>query len=159
MYEKVLLALDGSELSASAVTHALAVAKSLGAEVVLLQVVDSVGHIISQYTPAGFEPGPDRVAVEIAEQAVDTQRSTAEQHLNEVKLRFEAEGIANVSIEIVEGSPGDTICSRAAELGCDLVVMGTHGRSGLGRAVLGSVADYVVRHTPHAAVLLVRPQE
>jgi nucleotide-binding universal stress UspA family protein len=159
MYEKVLLALDGSRLSDSAVPHALAVAKPLGAEMVLLQVVDSVGHIVSQYTPAGFEPGPDRVAVEVAEQAVGTQRSAAEQHMSEVKRQLEAEGIANVSIEIVEGSPGDMICGRAEELGCDLVVMATHGRSGLGRAVLGSVADYVVRHTPHAAVLLVRPQE
>ena len=158
MYAKVLLALDGSELSASAVPHALSVAKPLGAEVVLLQVVDSVGHIVSQYAPAGFEPGAGRVEAKIAEQAVDAQRSAAEQYLNEVKSGLEAEGVANVSIEIVEGSPGDMICRCAEELGCDLVVMATHGRSGLGRAVLGSVADYVVRHTPHAAVLLVRPQ-
>ena len=55
MYEKVLLALDGSDLSASAVPHALAVAKPTGAGVVRLQVVDSHGHIARQHTPAGLE--------------------------------------------------------------------------------------------------------
>ncbi len=127
MYEKVLLALDGSGLSASAVPHVLAVAQPLGAEVMVLQVVDAVGHIVSQYTPAGFEPGPGRVVAEIAERAVDAQRTAAEQHLNEVNRQLEAEGVANVSIEIVEGSPGDMICDRAEELGCDLVVIRTAG--------------------------------
>ena len=159
MYEKVLLALDGSELSASAVPHALAVAKATGAEVVLLQVVDSIGHIVSQYTPAGFEPTPGGVTADIAGEAVDAQRKAAERHLGEVKQQLEADGIERVSVEIVEGIPASVIADRAAELGCDLVVMATHGRSGLGRAVLGSVADYVVRNTPHAAVLLVRPDQ
>lgn len=159
MYEKVLLALDGSELSASAVPHALAVAKATAAEVVLLQVVDSIGHIVAQYTPAGFEPAPGGVTADIAGEAVEAQRKAAERHLADVQQQFEAEGVERVSVEIVEGIPSNVIADRVAELGCDLVVMATHGRSGLGRAVLGSVADYVVRNTPHAAVLLVRPDQ
>ena len=49
--------------------------------------------------------------------------------------------------------------ATAADLGCDLVVMATHGRSGIERALLGSVADQVVRHARGFAVLLVRPEE
>ena len=63
---------------------------------------------------------------------------------------------SKVSIEVAEGVPGDAVVEAAQRLGCDLVIMATHGRSGLGRAVLGSVADHVVRHV-HSAVLLVRP--
>ena len=55
MYKKLLLTLDESELSAAAIPHAAQIASSVGAEVVLLRVIDSVGHIIAQTTPAGFE--------------------------------------------------------------------------------------------------------
>jgi nucleotide-binding universal stress UspA family protein len=55
---------------------------------------------------------------------------------------------------VVQGEPGSAIVSVAARLGCDLIVMSTHGLSGLKRAVLGSVADHVIRHAPDIAVLL-----
>ena len=63
-----------------------------------------------------------------------------------------------MSIEVVEGQPAQSITDSVERLDCDLVVIATHGRSGLGRALLGSVADHVARHTPTAAVLLIRPQ-
>lgn len=49
---------------------------------------------------------------------------------------------------ILEGDPAGVIVDVAREHGCDLIVMGTHGRSGLGRLVLGSVAEHVIRHAP-----------
>ncbi len=64
-------------------------------------------------------------------------------------------GVGAVEVAIREGRPTEEIEAAVRELGCDLVVMATHGRSGLRRAVLGSVADHVVRHTPGAPVLLV----
>ena len=158
MYKRVMLTLDGSDLSAEAIPHALEIARSAGSAVVLLQVIDSVGRIVAQYTPAGFEPGPGRVTAQIAEEAVTAQRATASQHLEAVKRQFEEAGVEDISVEIAEGIPADEVAARSEALGCDLVVMATHGRSGVVRAVLGSVADHVVRHTPHAAVLLVRPQ-
>jgi nucleotide-binding universal stress UspA family protein len=66
-------------------------------------------------------------------------------------------GLANVQTVIGEGKPGPRIVAIAEEEECDLIVMSTHGRSGIRRALLGSVASYVVNHVGNAAVLLVRP--
>jgi nucleotide-binding universal stress UspA family protein len=62
-----------------------------------------------------------------------------------------------VKIVIGEGKPGQQIIEVAREEGCDLIVMSTHGRSGLRRAFLGSVASYVVNHLEDGSILLVRP--
>lgn len=158
MYRKILLTLDGSDLSANAVPHAVTIAKASATPVVLLQVVDSVASIMAQATPATFDLGGGALTAQVAEEAVAAQRVAAEGLLASVKAQFEAEGVTDVSTEIVEGSPGDAIVDAAERLGCDLVVMATHGRSGLGRVLLGSVANHVVRNARNAAVLLVRPQ-
>lgn len=157
MYKKVLLTLDGSELAESAIPHAAQIAAGAGAEVVVMRVVDSVSHMIAQSTPAGFELMPGGITADIAMQAVDAQRGAATAELDEVAGKLRALGVAKVSSEIGEGVPGQAIVEAAGRLGCDLIVMATHGRSGLGRAVLGSVADHVVRHSERSAVLLVRP--
>ena len=159
MYRKILVTLDGSDLSETAIPHAVSVAKASSAPLVLLQVVDSVAHIMTQATPAGFDLGGGAMTAQVAEEAVSAQRQGAQDSLDAAKARIEAEGVTNVSSEIAEGSPGDAIVDAAERLGCDLIVMATHGRSGLGRVLLGSVADHVVRHAPNAAVLLVRPHE
>ncbi len=159
MYRKILLTLDGSELSETAIPHAVSVAKAAGTPLVLLQVVDSVAHIMAQATPAGFDLGGGAMTAQVAEEAVAAQRQGAQEFLDAAKAKIEAEGVASVSVEIVEGSAGDAIVDAAERLGCDLIVMATHGRSGLGRVLLGSVADHVVRNSPNAAVLLVRPRE
>lgn len=157
MYAKILLALDGSDLARAALPHATELARTNDAEVVLLQVIDSVGRMVAQTTPAGFEPMPSgRITAEIAEAAVNGQRNAAEAYLREVQAEIEAAGVENVALHIIEGSPGEGIVTAAQDLECDLVVMATHGRSGLGRAVLGSVAEHVVRHAKRSAVLLVR---
>ena len=62
-----------------------------------------------------------------------------------------------MTTRIVEGPPGPTIVEEVHENSCDLIVMATHGRSGIRRAVLGSVADYVVGNATDVQVLLVRP--
>ena len=161
MYNKILLPLDGSDLSQQAIPHTIELAKSFGAEVVLLQVIDSVSQIIAETTPATIEPIPSgQLTVEIAESAVQGQREAAEANLATVIGQFVQAGVAEaqMSIDVTEGQPAQTITEAVERLGCDLVVIATHGRSGLGRALLGSVADHVARHTPTAAVLLIRPQ-
>lgn len=162
MYNKILLPLDGSDLSHQAIPHTLELAKSFDAEVILFQVIDSVSQIIAETTPATIEPIPSgQLTVEIAESAVQGQRETAEANLAATVGRFVQGGVAEarVSIEIAEGQPAQAITDAVERLGCDLVVIATHGRSGLGRVLLGSVADHVARHTPNAAVLLIRPQD
>jgi len=162
MYNKILLPLDGSDLSHQAIPHTIELAKSFGAEVVLLQVIDSVSQIIAETTPATIEPIPSgQLTVEIAESAVEGQREAAEAILAAAVGQFAQAGVAEgkVSIQVTEGNAAQTITTEVERLECDLVVIATHGRSGLGRALMGSVADHVARHTPSAAVLLIRPQE
>jgi nucleotide-binding universal stress UspA family protein len=161
MYKKILLPLDGSDLSHQAIPHAVELAKGLGAEVVLLQVIDSVAQIIAETTPATIEPIPSgQLTVDIAESAVAGQREAAEANLAKAVGQFVAAGVpeGKVSMEVAEGPAAQTITDEVARLGCDLVIIATHGRSGLGRVLLGSVADHVARHTPSAAVMLVRPE-
>ena len=161
MYNKILLPLDGSELSQQAIPHALELAKRFEAEVVLLQVIDSVSQIIAETTPATIEPIPSgQLTVEIAEQAVEGQREAAEANLATVVGQFVQAGVpeAKIGIQISDGPAAQTIEEEVEQLGCDLVVIATHGRSGIGRVLLGSVADHIARHTPTAAVLLIRPR-
>lgn len=160
MYKKILLPLDGSDLSHQAIPHAVAVATGIGAEVVLLQVVDSVAHIISETTPATIEPIPSgELTVEIAESAVAAQREAAQADLDSVASQIVDGGIdaARISTEVIEGNASQAIEQAVERLGCDLVIIATHGRSGIKRVLLGSVADHVARNTPDAAVLLIRP--
>jgi nucleotide-binding universal stress UspA family protein len=159
VYRKILLTHDGSDVAALAVPHAATVAKATGAPVVVTQAVDSVAQMMTRMTPM-IEPMPvGDVSVEVAEEAAAGQRNAAQENLDAVMAKLEAEGVSNVSTLIIEGPPGDAILEAARAEGADLIVMATHGRGGLGRAVLGSVADHVVRHVKQQAVLLVRPIE
>lgn len=157
VYRKILLTHDGSDVAALAVGHAATVAKGANAPVVVVQVIDSVGQMMSRMTPM-IEPVPvGEVTVELAEEMVAAQREAAEQNLVAVKAALAQEGITDVSTVIAEGPAADAILETANAEGADLIVMATHGRGGLGRAILGSVADHVVRHATKQAVLLVRP--
>jgi nucleotide-binding universal stress UspA family protein len=158
MYRRVMLPLDGSDLAKQALRHAIMLATAGSSEVVLLQVIDSEAQIIAQTTPATIEPIPaGRITAEVAHEAVEGQRQAAVANLQSAEADLKAAGIERVVAEIVEGPPGEAIADAAQRLGCDVIVMATHGRSGLRRAILGSVADHVVRHTPTSAVLLVKP--
>ena len=157
MYRKILLTNDGSEVADLAIDHAATVAKGANTPVTVVQAIDSVGQMMSRMTPM-IEPMPaGDVTVEIAEETVNGQREAAQQNLARVKAMLAAQGISNVSTIIVEGGAGDAVLEVAAAEGADLIVMATHGRSGLGRAIMGSVADHVVRNSKNEAVLLVRP--
>ena len=157
MYRKILLTNDGSELADIAIGHAATVAKGANAPIVVVQVIDSVGQMMARMTPM-IEPMPaGDLTVEIAEEAVDGQRTEAQKNLDRVKAALGAQGISNVSTTVVEGGAGDAVLEVAAAEGADLIVMATHGRGGLGRAIMGSVADHVVRNSKNEAVLLVRP--
>ncbi len=65
-------------------------------------------------------------------------------------------GLLNLEVvqtRVIEGSPGSALCALAEELSADAIVLGTRGRGGLRRALLGSVSDYVVRNAPCAVVI------
>ncbi|MGE0227007.1 MAG: universal stress protein [Dehalococcoidia bacterium] len=156
MYEKILLTHDGSDLAGQAINHASILAKATGAEVIVLQVVDSVAQLMAQMTTGTIEPLPaGPLTAEIAQESVSGQHELAEQNLGHVRDALMAQGVEKVSMVVVEGRPEDAIVQAVQDLGADLVVISTHGRTGFRRAVMGSVADHVIRNTPGAPVLVV----
>lgn len=160
MYKRVLLPLDGSKLAHQAIPHAVDIARSMGAGIVLLRVLDGSGPSALESLAMATDPatGAGLAASARADLRMAAERAEAEQELADA-MQEVAQGGLDIVTEIAEGSAGETIVRLADELGCDLVVIASHGRSGLTRSVLGSVADHVVRHTPHAAVLVIAPDD
>jgi len=157
MYRRILLPLDSSTRAETAIPHAQAAALSYGAAVHLLQVVDpaDLSSPILRHTieRIGNLQEPDRSA------ALEAWAKTSEDYLEAVATNLREAGVEQVSVRVAEGNPFQLIPQEAVDQNCDLVVIATHGRSGLGRALLGSVADHVVRNTPKATVMVVHPDE
>jgi nucleotide-binding universal stress UspA family protein len=137
MYDDVLVATDGSEPAETAASHALAVAERFGATVHVLSVVDA-------------RPGVAGVGGEVAQSRA---RADAEAAVDRLRATAEAAGVA-VTTEVDRGRPLVVIADRAAD--CDLLVLGSHGRTGLARFVLGSVTETLTIDPP-GPVLVVPP--
>ena len=145
---EVILPLDGSATAETAVPHALEMAKLLGAGISLIRAVSPASH-----ADASLEYMPDSY-----QRLVEDAREDAEEYLDGVATRIRDQGISEVRSEALIGNAGSAIVDLARAADDPLVVMATHGRSGIGRWVLGSVADRVVRHGP-GPVLVVRPDQ
>ncbi|MFB6301324.1 MAG: universal stress protein [Haloferacaceae archaeon] len=139
MYETVLVPTDGSEGAAAAVERAVDLARTYGATLHALYVVDV------RMSPVTTDMDHDTV-VELVEESGEPPTRT-------VIERAEAAGVPAVEA-IRPGVPHKTIREYAAERGIDLVVVGTHGRTGLERYLLGSVTERLLR-TVDAPVLTV----
>mgnify|MGYP002760814574 CR=1 FL=1 len=129
MYERILIPTDGSSEADRAVEHALDLAETYGAALSVLYVVDT--------SALPLDPRTEQV-VEYLEEA--GRRS--EKHVLE---RAEGRDIDAIVTDVVEGSPHETILAYVDDNDIDLVVMGTHGRRGLYRFLLGSVTQRVLR--------------
>jgi nucleotide-binding universal stress UspA family protein len=161
MYEKILVPLDGSELAEKVLPHVQALAEKFGSEVILLRATLSPEELVP---PTGMGmPMGDMTAygtmvtpgtVENFEELMEVEETETKTYLDTVVDRLKASGL-NATAEHVEGHAGDVIVDRAASLGAGLIIMATHGRSGLARAFVGNVADEVVRRSS-CPVLLVR---
>ena len=118
----------------------------------------AIGFSDDDYRAAGatIEPMPvGEVSAQIAHEAVAAEHEEAQANLDAVQAQMAAEGVTNVRTVIREGFAGDEIVAAATEANADVVIIATHGRSGLKRAVLGSVADHVLHQAP-CPVLLCR---
>ena len=85
--------------------------------------------------------------MDAARAAVASQRAAATQNLEAARAQLATAGV-QAEVVIRDGNPGDEIVDSVKELGVDVVVIATHGRTGFRRAILGSVADHVARNTP-----------
>jgi len=143
MYHRILIPLDGSPLGESALDVAVPLARCMDAALVLLSVPD---HPMLEYYV-------DQPIVLADLRVRDAERASA--YLEAVATRLRAT-VARVETRIAEGAVADAILMTARSEDADLIVMATHGRSGMGRFLLGSVADHVTRRVS-IPVMLIRP--
>ncbi len=134
----VLLCTDGSDLALTAIRQGLALLATPG-RIVLLTVAPAVDPTL--VTGTGFAGGV--MSFDEKDELVEAQRDAAQITLDETVAEL---GLADVETLVKYGDAGRVICDVAASLPADVVVLGTHGRRGLRRAVMGSTSDHVVRH-------------
>ncbi|MFC3477877.1 universal stress protein [Halobacterium litoreum] len=134
MYDHVLLPTDGSEGTAAAAEHAASLADAYDATVHVLAVADERNR---------FESPSAGIAAEAWE---ESERERAEAAVDETASAL-PDGVA-VERVVTEGIPHEAIVEYAEDSGADVVVMGTHGRTGIDHYLVGSVAEKVVRTSP-----------
>jgi nucleotide-binding universal stress UspA family protein len=134
---KILLALDGSIFSEAAMDKLIARAKGHGAEVRVLHVVEPFPEDLAQ--TLGSKVQPDFAAARLK------RREQARELLAQAARKLEDAGF-KVSSSIEEGDPRNVILREAEVWNADLIVLGSHGRTGLDRFLIGSVSEAVARH-------------
>lgn len=141
-FEKILFAVDREPVAAHAAKVGADIARTLGADVALIHVVDTTIDI-------GPEAWTNTELLGVAELQGGNLLADYRQ-----KLALPEQAVAFV----VAGSPPDEIVKAAKDWPADLIVIGSHGRTGVQRALLGSVAEAVTRHAP-CPVLVVREKD
>jgi nucleotide-binding universal stress UspA family protein len=179
-YNKILVPLDGSELASAILPYAREMALCTGAGMMLLQAIpepmmemaeSELMLALSGVAPAAGRHSPDeseaasasrsrrqltmRAGSDLAKQ-IELETEAAQSNLNAAAAVVKTAGI-RVETEVQVGRPAEIILDVAKSAGVDMIAMATHGRSGIRRFLMGSVADRVVRHA-HVPVLLVRPE-
>lgn len=145
VYTKVLVPLDGSDNAEQALLHASEIARRYHSELLLLHVVTS------------FPPESVTTARGAAGDETRREEARALTYLEQLAKPLRTGGM-KVTCAVRRGLPNDAIVKYAREGGADLGVLATHGRSGSRRAVMGSVADYVLKKSG-LPMLLIRPVE
>ena len=141
MVKKILTPTDGSDTAKAAVQFAKDIALAEGAEVVVLSVVHPVQYTEIYGAGGLVDPTPE-------------MKAEAETVVDEVVEELKAAGVKASGSAVIGYQADRTIVETATQEGADLIVMGTHGRTGLARTMIGSVADRVIRHTEIPVVLV-----
>jgi nucleotide-binding universal stress UspA family protein len=144
MYKHVLIPTDGSDLSQQAVEHGIALAKAVGAKTTVLSVTEP--FYISAFEPRMVEQYKKHVA------------ALATKHLDDAKNAAGASNVACELVRIEHQHPYQAIIDAAQARECDVIVMASHGRSGISAIVLGSETMKVLTHSP-IPVVVVRGQK
>jgi nucleotide-binding universal stress UspA family protein len=143
MYKKILVPLDGTPLAEAVLPHAEALAKSEGAEIVILRVAVTPDENIFHHNPA------------LGKRIITTIEEESEHYVEAEVAEVEKDGV-KVSGIMREGLIPETILNVADETHADVIAMSTHGRSGIKRWLQGSVSDTIVRDA-HIPVMLIHP--
>ena len=149
MYKHLLIATDGSELAQKGVAHGLALAKGVGAAVTFLNVSEPFPILAWGGAMAGYTAGDELAAYE------ESARQYARDILGQCKTQADELGLQSKGMHIEDRRPAEAILDVVRTEACDLIVMASHGRRGLGRLLLGSQTAEVLSLT-EIPVLVVR---
>jgi len=145
MYKKILVPLDGSELAETALEHVVAIAKGRPIDkVILIRVLESLIIDVKDYI------GAERVR-----EAEEKIEGNAKKYLDKTASKLKKDGIPVETRIVVNGQPAARILEVAKEEDVDLIIMSTHGRSGVPRWLFGSVAHRVLVHSSIPILLVV----
>lgn len=144
---RILVPIDFSEDSLHALSYAEDLAAAFGAELLVLHVIEPIYYA----TPADMYVTSPNISM-----LIDEQRTVAEQELRRLAADLEARGRTHRTL-LKTGTPAQVIVDAATAAGADLIVMATHGRSGLAHILLGSVAEKIVRHAACPVLTIRRP--
>ncbi len=147
MYTRILVATDGSNLSKKAVTHAIQLAATCGAELVALKVVP-------RYPQAYFE-GSVPLSVADVSRIEGQWTEAAKTALDAVQKAAKSKGVSAKGVTVKSDVVSDAIIATAKKQKADLIVMASHGRKGIKRLLLGSETQQVLTHS-HVPVLVLR---
>jgi nucleotide-binding universal stress UspA family protein len=148
VYKKILVPLDGSELAECSLAHVKAIAAGCNVpEVILLSVHEPLPQDGMGYSQLG-DGWQDNFR--------KSRHDGAQKYLKNIAAELEKTGI-NITSKIVDGFVADTILDFAKKNNVDLIIMSTHGRSGVVRWAIGSIADRVVRHATVPVLAVASP--
>ncbi|MDI6890655.1 MAG: universal stress protein [Thermodesulfovibrionales bacterium] len=148
MISKILVATDGSETAWKSIEYAVALAKQTGATITLLSVIDK-GFFVTRSIPSVATP------THLIEPIEDYLRQVAEAHIEEAEKLCKKKGVQSKKV-IRSGHPVEEIIKEAEESKVDLIVMGSHGRSAIKAAFLGSVTFGTIHKDTKIPLLIVR---
>lgn len=145
MYQRILVPLDGSELAECVLSHVEHIAKGCGVgSVVLVRVIDT-------FTPSSYHA---YISDALRKELEENNEKWAMEYLDEVTGRVDLDGI-HVEKQLLKGVPAEEIAKYATDNETDLIVIATHGRSGISRWAWGSIADRILR-SACVPVLMIR---
>ena len=137
MFKRILIPTDGSDLSRKAILYGVQLAKESGAKLTGLTVVEP-------YQPAGM----DIVYIPLDQEDYEEQsRILSEKAMEQVRMAAQAAGVSCETVSEVNDQPYRAIIDAAQALGCDLIVMASHGRRGISALLLGSETAKVLTHS------------
>ncbi len=148
MYERILVATDGSELSEQAVTSAIDLALLMQAELVAVKVV--------HHYPSGYFEGSLLLSQMEVTRLREQADAESQRVVDAVKAKAEAKGVKNPKAIVMQSEGvSEAIIEAARVHHCDLIVMASHGRRGIKRLLMGSETLHVLTHS-HTPVLVLR---
>ncbi len=133
MYRHILIPTDGSQPAERGVAHGLTLAKSLGAKVSVIFVMEPFSEMTGRF-------------LEAVARYAELRKEQATSELNRAADAAKEAGVSCETIQVENAQPHQAIIEAAQDKGCDLIVMSSHGRSGLSKLLIGSVTNKVLTH-------------